>query len=95
MPSWVIPVILVFLPILVVSWLYPRIKKYRAKRQLLDSIDVDYLQFSRVREDTVERFYWAIARDDSEEADKAESMVLEIDSRLGELRSRFERVSRA
>ena len=95
MPSWVIAVSLVFVPILIISWLYPRIKKYQARLQLLNAIEIDFQQFARVREDTVERFYWAIARGESEEADKAESMVLEIDGRLHELRTRFERLSKA
>lgn len=81
-------VLLVLTMVLWVKYL-PRLKAYRFKNAKLTAVNRRYVELCKSRKDIVYHFFWAVDRGDTKEADMHEERVIEIDSKLDDLRAQY------
>ncbi len=68
---------------------FPKYKQYTKRVRSLAQIDSEYRRLAKSREDVIFHFYWAVDRGDMADADKQESIVMNIDAQLETLRNTY------
>ena len=74
------------------SNVFPRIKKYRKKNNLLDDIDAKYESLRKLRRDLIYHIDWAHERGEHRQATELEAEIERIDKELEELRDRYNEI---
>eukprot|EP00916_Digyalum_oweni_P025709 GHVL01042315.1.p1 GENE.GHVL01042315.1~~GHVL01042315.1.p1 ORF type:complete len:117 (+),score=23.86 GHVL01042315.1:19-369(+) len=76
-----------------ISYILPYYREYIYKCELLDSVNREYENIRKVREDVVFHYHWANERGDFKEAGNHEAYVLELDEKLKHLTSTYNQVA--
>ena len=71
------------------SFMYPKFRLWKLRRDKLNTINRSYESLRCTREDMAYHFYWAKDRGDHGEADGIENRIVNLDQRLETMRAKY------